>query len=464
VGPPDTAVSDSVSSHDDLWERLLQYIDDGLVVPIVGHELLGVTIGDQSVQFYDYLAGRLAERLHTTLPVPAPRAALNAVASRFLEQGGEPERIYAELQRIVRDTGPLPTPPSLQKLAEITSFRLFVTTTCDSMLLSALNAVRYGGLSSSEVVAYSPDNPQDAPQDIDDGNRSIVCHLLGRLSSMQQYVVTEEDALEFLHHLLFQARPKRLFGHIQRRNLLILGCSFPTWIVRFFIRASRESRLLFARGKMDVVVDSGTREDLSLVRFLQGYKTRTEVFDSGTAVDFVDELHKRWTARHPAPAAGGAEPAASRAFVRPGAIFVSYASEDRAIVQGISDSLEKAGMDVWFDRHDLVPGDDFDRKIRFTIEACSLFVPVLSKSCLKRNRRFLQLEWDCARNESRKVLASRHFIVPVVIDDVALDDPDIPEEFKARQAARLTGGQLSDDIIAGLRNDYREFQKRRGGL
>jgi hypothetical protein len=91
-------------------------------------------------------------------------------------------------------------------------------------------------------------------------------------------------------------------------------------------------------------------------------------------------------------------------------------------------------------------------------------VPVLSKSCLKRNRRFLQLEWDCARNESRKVLASRHFIVPVVIDDVALDDPDIPEEFKARQAARLTGGQLSDDIIAGLRNDYREFQKRRGGL
>jgi hypothetical protein len=462
---PETAASEPVSSHEDLWERLLQYIDDGLVVPVVGHELLSVQIDGQPVQLYDHLAARLADRLKTPLPSPAPGAALNWVASRFLEQGGEPERIYAELQRIVRDTGPLKAPDSLRKLAEIKPFRLFVTTTCDSLLADALNATRFGGLPSTEVVAYSPDNPQDVPQDVDDPNRSVVCHLFGRLSSMQQYVVTEEDALEFVHNLLFQARPKRLFGQIQRRNLLILGCSFPTWIVRFFIRASRESRLLFARGKMDVVVDSGTREDVALVSFLQRYKTRTEVFDSGTAAEFVDELHKRWTARLPAAAQPGSpEQPAPRPFVRPGAIFLSYASEDRAVVQVICDSLEQAGMDVWFDRHDLKPGDDFERKIRFTIEACSLFVPILSKSCLKRNRRFLQLEWDCARNESKKALASRHFIIPVVIDDVALDDPDIPEEFSAKQAAHLNAGRLSDETIALIRNDYREFQKRRGGL
>ena len=144
--------------------------------------------------------------------------------------------------------------------------------------------------------------------------------------------MTEEDALEFLHHLLFSARPTRLFGHIQKRHLLILGCCFPTWIVRFLIRASRESRLLMARGKMDVLVDSGTREDVALVNFLQSYKTRTEVFDTGTAVDFVDELHAQWTARapqSPRPAAG----ATAAPFVRPGAVFLSYASEDRSVVE-----------------------------------------------------------------------------------------------------------------------------------
>jgi hypothetical protein len=211
---------------------------------------------------------------------------------------------------------------------------------------------------------------------------------------------------------------------------------------------------------MDVFVDSGTREDLALVSFLQSYKTRTEVFDTGTAVEFVDELHRRWTARAPLVPPAGAPP---KPLVREGAVFLSYASEDRDVAQQICKSLEQAGLEVWFDRHDLDPGDDFERKIRFTIEACSLFVPVLSKSCLKRNRRFLQLEWSHAVAEARKSLASRHFIIPVVIDDLPLSSRDLPDEFGALHAATLRDGRLPDETIRKITDDYREYQKRRGG-
>jgi hypothetical protein len=121
-------------------------------------------------------------------------------------------------------------------------------------------------------------------------------------------------------------------------------------------------------------------------------------------------------------------------------------------------------MDVWFDRHDLEPGDDFERRIRFSIEAASLFVPVLSRSCLKRNRRFLQLEWDCATKEARKALASRHFIVPVAIDDVPLTDPDLPDAFGSINAARLLDGRLPDTAIQSILSHYKEFQKRKDGL
>ncbi|PYR75070.1 MAG: hypothetical protein DMF86_16410 [Acidobacteria bacterium] len=468
VGPGEAAVAGDPSRHEELWERLLQYVEDGVVIPVVGQELLSVDVGGRTILLYEYLAQRLAAALRVKPPDADSHAPLNRVACAFLEGGGEPERIYSELQRVMKDVGPLAPPAPLRKLASIKPFYFFVSTTLDSLLAQALNAERFGGASSTDVITYSPGNPQDVPDDVENPARTRVYQLLGHVSSMQDYVVTEEDALEFLHNLLFSARPKRLFGHLQKRQLLILGCSFPTWIVRFLIRASRESRLLLARGKMDLVVDSGTREDLALVSFLQSYKTRTEVFDTGTAIDFVDELHRRWTARAPQAPDPAAGPSAAtpppQIYAREGVVFLSYASEDRDVVRSIRDSLEAAGMDVWFDQHDLHPGDDFARRIKFTIEACALFVPVLSKSCLKRNRRFLQLEWDYAKIEAHKALPSRHFIVPIVIDDVPLDSPDLPEEFGAVQAARLQNGRLSDETIRGMTTDYREFQKRRGGL
>ncbi len=464
----ETAAAVDPERHEALWDRLLQYIEGGQVVPVVGQELLSVDVGGQAGLLYEHLARQLAPRLKVPAPDATSRAPLNRVACGFLESGGEPETIYSELQRVVKGLGPLAAPPSLRKLAAIAPFSFYVSTTLDSLLAQALNAERFGGQSSTDVITYSPGNPLDAPEDADNRERTRVYQLLGRVSAMQDYVVTEEDALEFVHNLLFSARPKRLFGLLQKRHLLILGCSFPTWIVRFLIRASRDTRLLLARGKMDLVVDSGTREDLALVSFLQSYKTRTEVFDTGTAIEFVDELHRRWTARPqaaPGPAPEGGTPAsAGVAYVREGVIFLSYASEDRDVARGIRDSLEAAGMDVWFDQHDLHPGDDWARRIKLTIEACALFVPVLSKSCLKRDRRFLQLEWDYAKTEARKALATRHFIIPIVIDDVPLGSPEFPDEFQAVQAAKLLNGRLSDEAIRGMTDDYRAFQKRRSGL
>lgn len=464
VVPPEIAPSEPAGADEELWDRLVQYVEDGAVVPIVGQELLTVTIDGAQVQLYDYVAGRLAQRLRVDLPAAHPPAPLNWVASRYLEQNlePEPERIYAELQRIFREIGTIEPSETLKKLAAIKPLRVFISTTFDSLLTRAISGAYPGFPREGEVVSFSPDNPQDLPEE-PQPDRPVAYHLLGRLSSMQDYVVTEEDALEFLHHLLFSARPKRLFTHIQRRNLLIVGCSFPTWIVRFFIRAARERRLLLARGKMDVVVDSGTREDLALVSFLQRYKTRTEVIETGSAAEFVEELHRRWLARQPAAGVAPA-PAARTSFVRPGAIFLSYASEDRAFAITIKDRLEAAGMDVWFDRHDLEPGDDYARKIRFTIEACSVFVPVLSRSCLTEARRWFRLEWDSAARESRKSIATGHFIVPIVIDDVNIQDPGFPDEFRARQATPLVQGTLPDAFVQALLLDYRQFQKRRGGL
>jgi TIR domain/SIR2-like domain len=451
------AVADNAPTPDlELWEQLLQFIEEGRVVPVVGQDLLTVEIDGRPVLLYTYLAERLAASLGVGLPATGSSSPLSAVACNFLASGRdpEPERIYSELQRIVRGLGTLAPPLALKQLAAITPFSLYVSTTFDPLLEHALEA----GGADVAALAYSPYDATDLPEDFEQRPRRIVFQLLGRVSSMPEYVVTEEDALEFVHALQAEGRPRRLFKQIHEKSLLIIGCRFPGWLVRSFIRTARRNRLLLARGKTDFVVDAGTRQDAALIEFLRSYRTRTQVFQSDRAVDFVAELHHRWVERNPAPVtpppSGPDVP-----FFRPGTIFISYASEDRALVTRMAGQLAAAGMDVWFDREELVAGDAYEARIKRAIQTCSLFVPVLSRSCLtERPRRFFRREWFFAEEEAPERRRSRHFIVPLLVDDVPLNHPDFPEVFVARHVIRTTTGEVDAADVDVLRRDYREYQ------
>ena len=63
-------------------------------------------------------------------------------------------------------------------------------------------------------------------------------------------------------------------------------------------------------------------------------------------------------------------------------IFLSYASEDRAIAEQISLALAEQGHDVFFDRKNLPPGDEFHSRIRRGIEQSDLFIFLVSAKAL----------------------------------------------------------------------------------
>jgi hypothetical protein len=194
------------------------------------------------------------------------------------------------------------------------------------------------------------------------------------------------------------------------------------------------------------------------VQFLQNFKTRTEFFPQSDPVAFVDELHRRWHAR------AGSQPAAAAPVelpkMSPGAIFISYASEDRPMAQALRDALDRAGMDVWFDRDRLFVGESFEAKIRRNIDQCSLFIPLLSRSCVTRERRFFRLEWDHAQRVAVTAPASSQFILPVAIDDLPPDHEDLPASFRALHWQRLEGGQPPQQFVELVRGLYRDFQSR----
>jgi hypothetical protein len=174
---------------DDAWDDLLDHIEDGRVIPIVGPELLKVETETGPRLLYDWLAEKLAAKLGVDTASLPVAYTLNDVVCSYLGQRGRREEAYTRLRSILRENEFEP-PPVLRQLAQITDFDLFVTTTFDPLLERAVNLERYGGESMAEVIAYAPNRVADLPVERSQLKRAVIYHMLGRLSASPTYVVS----------------------------------------------------------------------------------------------------------------------------------------------------------------------------------------------------------------------------------------------------------------------------------
>lgn len=454
------------------WD-ILQLIEEGQVIPVVGRDLLTVSDADGPKLLYPYLAEKLAVALEVSPENLPDGEELNEVACRFISAGNRVEDIYPAMKSVAcRAETSLQIPEPLRKLAEIPPLRFFVTTTFDSFLSRALNQVRFGGHAKTRVFAHTPSELQDLPRDVKrchdltDADPPVVYQIMGKLSATPAYAVTQEDVVEYFHSLQSEThRPQRLFDELNRQSLLILGCRFGGWLTRFLMRMSKGQRLS-AGGKSDYVADSGVSGDDNLVLFLRNFSRATKVYRSGGALDFVNELHQRWMDLHPVPLSGqvtALPQPLSQPSAEAGAVFLSYASEDRPSAERIKNALEAAGVDVFFDRQDLECGNDWEAKLRRSISQCSLFVAVISRWTAAPGHRFFRKEWNLAVDEAQTTSFSDDaaFLLPVVIDDTPASEADVPAKFRAIQWQSLPSGQPTQEFISRVQRLYRRYQKSR---
>ena len=126
------------------WDELLMYIADRRVIPVIGKDLLLVQINGTEQSLENYLAGRLANVLNVPAEGLPQNFGLNEVALRHLGNGGKRSKIYASIKTIM-DGEEFQIPKSLSKLAQITDFKLFISTTFDPLLHQAVNQARFPG-------------------------------------------------------------------------------------------------------------------------------------------------------------------------------------------------------------------------------------------------------------------------------------------------------------------------------
>ena len=150
--------------------------------------------------------------------------------------------------------------------------------------------------------------------------------------------------------------------------------------------------------------------------------------------------------------------------MKPGSVFLSYASQDAPAVKKLRDALDAAGIEVWFDQRHLEGGDDFDKEIKKNIRACSLFVPIISANTEARHEGYFRLEWNLAVERAKLIAETIPFILPVAIDGVADQSALVPERFLQVQWTRLPGGNATPEFIERMVRLIRDFRKRERGL
>ncbi len=446
---------------DDAWDDLLSFIEERRVIPIVGPELLQVATDRGPRLLYDWLAEKLAVRLNVDVSALPQPYSLNDVVCWFLAARGRREEAYVRLRGILKDANFEP-PLALRRLAAITDFDLFVSTTFDALLENAINQERFGGAPSTEVLSYAPNRVADLPSERDQLQRPVVYHLFGKLSASPTYVISDEDLLEFICALQSEhLAPEKLFHELEHSHLLFIGSSFTNWLARLFLRMAKRQRLSDPRDVGEVLAGDHTSEDDRLIAFLQQVSVRTRIYVG--AERFVEELHARWTARRKS-SAGAAAPAVPARFAPPArempdqAVFISYAREDLLAVQRIKAGLEAAGITTWFDIDRLEVGDDYDRKIQRNIARCSYFIPIVSATTQRRLEGYFRREWSYAIDRVRNMADGAMFILPVTIDATTPAEAFVPDKFKALHFSPLPGGDVPAEFAQRLADFMRARQ------
>lgn len=453
------------------WSYLLDKIEDGRVIPVIGPNLIEVVLDDVVSPLEDHVARRLA----LSLDLESTKALLSGARLLFdvvarAHRKDDKKEYHIEVNRLLKEFRCPAVPSALSSLARITDFNLYLSLGFDNLLQRALGEERVFSNSNASFLAYAPQQRQgiDLPKPLADLDEPLVYGLFGKSCPAPEFVISEEDQLEWVTALQdHSTQPPLLFDALRTSHLLFIGCDLPDWLMRFFIRFTRESRISRSRAN-ETLVGPQSHDHSQLVSFLDRFSPNTLVLDMAPQ-EFVAELEARWQERRVASDACNNKGSALPADIRSGGVFLSYASEDFAAVEVLHQALQDRQIDTWFDDSRLTSGVRYDEVIERNISRCGVILPVLSAATLSRLRKWRDVhgcrpdekpyflkEWELALAR-QKLQPGTLAIMPVRIDElVDLHDSMIPADLRAVTCEYSPAGQANPGFIDAVKQGVRE--------
>jgi hypothetical protein len=419
------------------WKLFIYNLTAGNVIPVIGNNL-SLLKGENGtpVPLYDFIAGRLME---IEDDIPYTRQSIGEIVLAHPEIAPTIKSIYKQISEESFYTGPL------EKLAEITDFNFFISTTVDDLLVKAIRKVRHYDDSEINVINYSLQGK--SPTNVEP--KVTVFNLLGTLDDLKHSAIDEEEMLEYFFSIAWREcdnhpQAEYFIRHVRDKTLLFIGCDFPDWLMRFVIRILSNRRIKDETFK-DHIVISTKKESGKLKNFLAQCEKDVVIINeeqANNAEIFIHLLYNKWRDKKKEDKCTQYE----------GTVFLSYYHKDEKDAEALKNALETERINVWFDKEDLRAGEHEDR-IWEAIDKCKIFIPVISGKCLDAAESYArEYEWAKAnliynyKKKSDQPLA----VIPCSIGEVDRKDERIPGFMRDSTIFDLKTGQ--DRIVDEVKN------------
>ncbi len=400
-------------SDEPLWDKLIQNIIDGKVIPVIGPEMLTINGTDINTFIIDGIGRKLSMN-------NSPHSFSELVyASEYKNTFGNRDRIYYQVSNLFAKKR-FPSSPLLERLLSIRQFPFVITTSFAPIVEDTMRSIWKDEL---RVLRFN-NNPMEN-DDIKTGadlRKPTVYYMFGKVcDGVKKYVLTDTDMLDYVSSWLSndnRARPKNLCNELKDKYLLMLGNNYSNWLFRFIWYSMRKSDL----GHGMLAYDS---LDEALITFLE----RTETFTKQNTSEVIDQIVSRLEKKL-------AENEKTK-FNKPEEnmdVFISYSRSDSDIAERLYDVLTEQGKRVWYDKHNLTEGGNFMEEIKKAIRTTKYFIPILSNNITKEKdySHVYRNEWDTAIEVA--ISMGRTYIIPLAENGFDFYRASIPDKMQQHNA------------------------------
>ncbi len=423
------------NNDEPLWDKLIQQIIDGNVIPVIGADLLI----DNSSNLHKFIMDGLARTFGVSKQV---NSFSELVYAPEYKNKFKLDNIYYQVDKIFAAKR-FPASERLRRLLSIRQFPFIITTSFTPVIEQAMQNIWKDEL---RVMKFN-NNPSEN-SDIKNGadlRKPTIYYMFGKVGAgAHKYVLTDIDLLDFVSSWLSndnKARPKNLCNELKDKYLLMLGNTYSDWLFRFIWYSMRKPDLGHGMLAYDTL-------DESLINFLE----RTETFTKQNTSDVIDQILVRLDKKLK-------ENEATK-FNKPEEnmdVFISYSRSDTQVAEQLYKALTAQGKRVWYDKYNLTDGGLFMDEIRKAIKTAKYFVPILTPNIEKEKREshVYRNEWDTAIEVA--ISMGRTYIIPLADSNFDFYKAAIPERMQQHNAIFYSGEEgievIAEKIIHKMNQD-----------
>jgi hypothetical protein len=331
-------------------------------------------------------------------------------------------------------------------------FRLLITTTPDDFMFDALAEV--GKKPVRDFYNFRKARP--AGRYSVGVNSPLVYHLYGHPEDPSSLVITENDLIDFLTSVVRKDPP--LPGQIAEplsrvdSTCLFVDLGFKNW----YLRVLMKSLDLFGH----------TDKSFALERpefFSQSRQHQTIAYFSGTnTMDFHQEGLKEFAERlrEAYTSIGSAAPPDRQPAPDAPVVFLSYASEDRDLVERLAQDLKTHGIAVWQDKQNLRAGDNWERMLMQVIQKqVDYVVAVQAPGMAARLEGVFYQEIDEALKRQTRFGDGIRFLIPIHVNEA-----DLVPTLAHLHSISIAADGGANDLIRSIVEDWTIREARQAGV